>query len=404
MKVAFFYHAYRDNLAGLLAAYPGLPQQPLAEQQALVARYNYLFKGYELSFGAQGHEVLTLPVNAGFLLQAWAREHIGGKHALDDIAIAVEWARRFAPDVVFYHPHYAGLLRKLKAALPKVRCWIIPANNPIHDEALPVLADAVFSCIPDMVRALSAQGVRAFYVPHGFPKHILDELPAAPTTPLPQVTFVGSIVREAGFHARREALLLALGRAVPLAIHSPMYAAGRWARVQTLAKQAAYVATRPLRAVPPVRRALGAIPALEKAFNLHAWPRLPQNPALGPYLQPPVFGPDMFATLQAAQVVLNQHIEVSATSASNMRLYEATGMGACLLTDWKENLHELFDTDAEVATYNSVPEAVEKARYLLNNANACRAMGAAAQRRVLRDHLQEHRVTLMLQLLRKLGL
>lgn len=404
MKVVFFYHAYRDNLAGLLATHPGLEAQTYTAQHALVTRNNYLFDGYQRSFGALGHAVQTLPVNAGFLLRAWAREHIADNHALDDAAIIVEWAHRFAPDVVFYHPHYAGLLRKLKAALPGVKQWIVPANNPIHDQDLLKLADAVFSCIPDMVRQLQGQGARAFYIPHGFPKHILDELPAQPPVRQPQVTFVGSIVREAGFHAQREELLLALGQAIPLAIHSPMHTTGGNAVLQTLGKQAAYVATRPLRAVPPLRRALSRIALFEKAFNLHAWPRLPQNPALRPYLKPPVFGLEMFGTLQAAQVVLNQHIEVSATSASNMRLYEATGVGSCLLTDWKENLHQIFALDEEVAAYRSVPEAVEKAGYLLNNPNVCANLGAAAQRRVLQNHLQEHRVALMLELLRKLGL
>ena len=43
-----------------------------------------------------------------------------------------------------------------------------------------------------------------------------------------------------------------------------------------------------------------------------------------------------------------------------MRLFEATGSGACLVTDWKENLGELFEPDVEVVTYRSVAECVKK--------------------------------------------
>lgn len=40
-------------------------------------------------------------------------------------------------------------------------------------------------------------------------------------------------------------------------------------------------------------------------------------------------------------------------------------MGACLVTDWKENLHEMFEPEKEVVTYRSADEMVEKVNYLL---------------------------------------
>ena len=39
--------------------------------------------------------------------------------------------------------------------------------------------------------------------------------------------------------------------------------------------------------------------------------------------------------------------------ANNMRLYEATGVGALLVTDWKENLGEMFEPGKEVVAYRS---------------------------------------------------
>lgn len=74
-----------------------------------------------------------------------------------------------------------------------------------------------------------------------------------------------------------------------------------------------------------------------------------------------------------------------------MRLFEATGVGTCLLTDWKENLSSLFDVDREVVTYRSTEECLERMHYLQNNPDVCSAIAQAGQKRTLRDHTFAHR-------------
>ncbi|HYG80937.1 MAG TPA: glycosyltransferase, partial [Pyrinomonadaceae bacterium] len=87
-----------------------------------------------------------------------------------------------------------------------------------------------------------------------------------------------------------------------------------------------------------------------------------------------------------SRVVLNTHIDISTTSASNMRLFEVTGVGSCLLTDWKPNIGDLFEPDSEVITYRGAEECIEKVDYLLSHESERRAIAAAGQRRTLRDH------------------
>lgn len=106
--------------------------------------------------------------------------------------------------------------------------------------------------------------------------------------------------------------------------------------------------------------------------------------------KPPVFGVEMFQRLRDSLVVLNNHIDTSPASASNMRLFEATGVGACLLTDWKESLIELFEPDEEVLTYRSTEECVEKVRYILEHKDERRHIAAAGQRRTLGEHTFEN--------------
>ncbi len=84
-----------------------------------------------------------------------------------------------------------------------------------------------------------------------------------------------------------------------------------------------------------------------------------------------------------------------------MRLYEATGVGTCLLTDWKENLSELFDPGREVVTYKNTDEAIEKVRYLLDHESERTAIAAAGQRRTLRDHTANQRAGAFAEIIRR---
>jgi spore maturation protein CgeB len=110
----------------------------------------------------------------------------------------------------------------------------------------------------------------------------------------------------------------------------------------------------------------------------------------------------MYAQLRRSRVTLNTHIDLSSTHASNMRLYEATGVGTCLLTDWKANLPEMFEPDAEVVTYESAEECVEKVRYLLEHEDERNGIAAAGQRRTLRDHTFDCRAAQLDDLIRGL--
>jgi glycosyltransferase involved in cell wall biosynthesis len=118
-------------------------------------------------------------------------------------------------------------------------------------------------------------------------------------------------------------------------------------------------------------------------------PYVPFFSFLEPRLRPPVFGLEMYQVLSRLKIGLNAH--GPSTYASNMRLFETTGVGTCLLTDWKPNLPDLFEPDSEVVDYRSPEEAVEKARYLLDHPAEREAIATAGQRRTLRDHTYTQR-------------
>ena len=45
----------------------------------------------------------------------------------------------------------------------------------------------------------------------------------------------------------------------------------------------------------------------------------------------------MYQLIFDSKVVLNNHIDISQDQMANIRLFESTGLGSCLLTDYKNN-------------------------------------------------------------------
>jgi spore maturation protein CgeB len=109
-------------------------------------------------------------------------------------------------------------------------------------------------------------------------------------------------------------------------------------------------------------------------------------------IHPAAFGLDYYDVLARSKIVFNRHIGCAGNDASNMRMFEATGMGACLLTDNKRNLRDLFEPGVEVVTYENIDDAIQKVEYLLAHDREREAIAKAGQRRTLEDHSFEKRV------------
>jgi spore maturation protein CgeB len=137
---------------------------------------------------------------------------------------------------------------------------------------------------------------------------------------------------------------------------------------------------------------------LEKSL---IYPVTPYSTNLKKFLSAPVYGKKMYDLIEVSRIVLNIHADSSPNYASNMRLFETTGIGSCLLTDWKTNINELFKEDTEVVTYRSEQECVDKAKWLLDHAEERDKIGLLGQKRVFSSHLYEHRLPRLLEIFKK---
>lgn len=114
-----------------------------------------------------------------------------------------------------------------------------------------------------------------------------------------------------------------------------------------------------------------------------------------------VWGMDMYRALARSHITLNRHINVAENNANNMRLYEATGVGTMLLTDRKDNLHEIFEIGREVVAYSSKEEAAELVRHYLYHPEEAAQIARAGQARTLREHTYAQRMQELVPILNR---
>ena len=116
---------------------------------------------------------------------------------------------------------------------------------------------------------------------------------------------------------------------------------------------------------------------------------------------PPVYGMDMYNLFNISRLVLNFHVGVAGNYAGNMRLFEVTGIGCCLVTDNKKNLGDLFDIGSEVVAFDNVEDCIEKVHWLMEHDTEREKIAAAGQQKTLKHHSVENRCNLILEIIEK---
>lgn len=344
---------YSGFLAGVYRDSPALASAPYDEQRAHIRAGMFGEAGFQVeALRALGHEADVIITNAHAAQHAWAREH-GVAHRprarwrLRLRRGAVPWLQRStgtAWDIVLaqvaaYRPDvlYVGILDSMPTRVvaelrpfTRLVCAQIAAAIPAGEYGA---YDLVFSSIPAMVERFRRMNIAAEWIPLAFEPSVVTQVP--PRARDVPVSFIGSI---SDVHVGRLDLLEAVARVAPLKT---------WTSDTAL---------------------------------------LSRHPLIRPSLQGSAFGRDMYAVLARSRITLNSHAEWSGQDANNLRLYEATGMGALLVTDHRANLNQLFDVGSEIVSYRTPAEAAELVGYYLAHPDEADRISAAGQARTLRDH------------------
>jgi len=115
--------------------------------------------------------------------------------------------------------------------------------------------------------------------------------------------------------------------------------------------------------------------------------------------RPVLSGQDYYKLLAESNIVLNLHRDEDA-DIGNIRCFEVTGVGSCLLTDHGEALKEFFDTENEIVTFESIEECIEKVNFLLENPEERERIAKNGQLKTLKMHTVTHRCKVIVDVLK----
>ena len=112
-----------------------------------------------------------------------------------------------------------------------------------------------------------------------------------------------------------------------------------------------------------------------------------------------VWGTEMFDVLSDSKIVINRHGTIAENYSVNMRMYEATGSGAVLVTEDSVNISELFEPGIEVCTYADNDDAATKIQQLLADSIKMELIAIQGRNRTLKSHSYDQRVAKLVQII-----
>lgn len=309
-----------------------LSSQPYLTQKESLQRHCFGDSDfYSCGLKTAGWNADDLIANCAPLQLAWAREN--GFEGLNLQEILLEQIRSASPDVVYLQDLNMATTEFIRSIRPYTSLIVGQIASPLPPQADLKALDIVFSSFPHFVERFRQMGIAAYYQPLAFEPRVLQLLPESHREW--PVTFVGGI---SSHHGKGLETLRKIAELVPLDC---------WG---------------------------------------YGADSLPPDSPLRSRHHGEVWGLDMFTVLRRSCITVNRHIDVAENAANNMRLFEATGCGALLITDYKDNLNELFEIGKEVVAYRSPEECAALIRYYRANPGEAEAIARAGQLRTLREH------------------
>jgi spore maturation protein CgeB len=318
---------------------------------------------WKLNLEATGNfECADVVMNAEGLQKQWAREHAVKWTATGwQLEILLAQIQEFKPDILLTHdfqfvtPTFRLLVRRVVPSIRLVIGWDGVAHcNP------ETFAGCDLMLTPSQYIAdfYHKHGIQSFLFKLGFEPRILARVELLERTV--GCSFVGSIFL--GAHEKRFRGIADIARLVPIDLHLTI-SKGRFirSRIGLMA-----------------RGELSTLWRFGRSWSDYRF--------LCDRCKTNLFGLAMYRKLAESQMSLNIHIDAARDLSGNMRLFEVTGMGACLLTDRKSNLRDFFEEGKEIVVFDNASDAVAKLQWLMENPVPRQRIASAGQARTLRNH------------------
>jgi len=349
---------------------------------------------YSKNLNKIGVEAYDIISNAHFLQNKWKEENNLPKD-LPSQELIIQQLKSYRPDAVWIDDFTiinsqwkTRLLREVPSIKLVIGHICAPYNSEIAEKFK--LFDIMFTCIPCFKEELAKQGVKTYLLYHAFETSLLNNINTGNNFPESEFLFSGSLYTGSGFHKSR---IEYIEKMLASGINMDLYC-NLESKKKVLVKKTMYTVINSLKAAN-LDFVTENVSFLRKHKSYGDVPIKYYSKKLIESSRPPVFGYEMYQLLSKAKICFNIHGEVAEKCAGNIRLFEATGVGSCLVTDWKENINDLFEPDTEIVTYKSVDECIDKVKWLINNPIEREKIAKAGQKRTLKDHTFENRAKVL---------
>lgn len=336
---------YGEFLAGLPRPINGTYETEL--RKVLDRRFG-TFDAYSHYLKQEGWETCDVIANHQELQRRWAMEQgYTNVEGFERQALVLAQIDQFAPDVVFcqdlsfFDPFTLDYLRRKYLLAGQCSCPMPRTQNVSKFHLL-------FTSFPHYVDRFKSVGVNGQFLPLAFDPRVMQE-----ESPKKQfdIAFVGGVGRRLHWKAGTDLL-------------------------ERIAAE------------------------FNERFIWFGYGRagLDENSPLIPHYASTAWGRDLYSVYGRAKIVINRHGEVSEGNANNLRMFEATGMGALLLTEAYKNMDDYFSL-SEAARYTSEDSAIQLLHYYLDHEDERREVALAGQKRTLSTHTYSQRMKIVSEVL-----
>ena len=362
---------YRRSYSSLILRSPDMHHLPYEKMSEwLFSQFIYYGDSYKHALASEGFSAEQIVPDCEFLQAKWAVENGMRLPSSWLYRKPFSWAARVFPPLRQENIKFSVVTQQIRKMRPKI-VWVFSGSMQPSPEiiaewrrysdkiilwwACPLVAgfpynsfDMIFSGIPRLVDYFKSAGARAIHMSHSFDPRVLKYFLAG-SERAKKVVFLGSLSK---WHKERAELLEYLCEHVDIDFYGD---------------------------------SLYKIPG----NNPHA------------KFCPDAWGRDLYSIYDSYLITIHKNIDIAKNEISAKRLFEATGMGICVVAEVSEEISEFFQPGREIVTYSTKEECLEKIRHLLMNSQEAVKIGKAAQERTLRSHTYAHNVKKMVSHLRE---
>lgn len=377
------YSGYIDSFYG---KHHYLPELSYEEHINILLAETTEFAGaYIRNFRKSGIDADCIIANDHRLQKKWANENSVVPEKISDILFAQ--VKSCKPDILwiedlnYISPEWIDAIRKQIKSIRLIAAYhCAPFNKKVLDNLKEV--DFVVTCTPGLKSIIEGWGKKSYLIYHGFDTGLLSRIKSEPGIYKNDFIFSGSLITGGDFHADRIKLIeKLLKEKIDIGLYVNLEN-----QFRIRAKQFIYLFSNLLG-----KMKMEQFVNNHKVFDYGKTRVNNYSDAIMRVKRPPVYGIDMYNLFSDSKIVLNFHVGVAGDYAGNMRMFEVTGIGSCLLTDNKRNISDLFDSGSEIVVYDNAVDCTAKVRWLLEHEDERKKIALAGQQKTLRSHTVEDR-------------